>query len=249
MNLHGKIALITGAAKRIGRETALTLAAEGAWIVIHYHDSRKDAETLREAVEALGSKAFLIRADFSPAGGSVAAAVKKFTQELFRKVPHVDILVNNASIYYPVRLGKISEKIWDDFLETNLKAPFFLAQEIGMRMLKRKTGKIINLVDGNYERPPVDFLPYMIAKAGLASATKGLAKALAPHVTVAGISPGPILPPSWRKSTQKAAIARKTLLKRLGGAEEIAKTVKFLVQDSNYITGAIVNVTGGSELY
>lgn len=248
MNLQGKTVLITGAAKRIGRQIALSLAAEGADIVIHYRDSRKEAKTLCKAIQVLRSRAFLIQHDFS-SGSSVTASVKKFTRNLSRLAPPVDVLVNNASIYYPVAFEKIREKDWDDFMRVNLTAPFFLARELGMKMAKRKTGKIINLTDWSYERPSENYLPYHISKAGLAAATKGLAKALAPHVMVAGVAPGPILPPVGVKPGKVARIAAKTLLKRFGKPEDIAATVKFLIQGTDYITGAIIPVTGGSEIF
>jgi pteridine reductase len=247
MILQGKTALITGAAKRIGRQIALSLASDGAVIVIHYRDSRKEAETLREEIQGLGSEAFLIQHDFS-SGASGMDSVKKFTRNLSRLAPPVDILVNNASIYYPVAFKKIRQKDWNDFMRVNLEAPFFLAREIGMKMFKRKAGKIINLTDWSHERPSADYLPYHISKAGLAAATKGLAKALAPHVTVASVAPGPILPPVGGKAGTTKGIAAKTLLKRFGRPEDIAAAVQFLIQ-TDYITGAVIPVTGGSEIF
>lgn len=249
MELSGKIILITGAAKRIGREIALTLAGRGASILIHYHNSRNDALRLRKEIEFLGSEAWLVRAGFSGSRKSLIPFLEQFIREVYDYVPRVDILVNNASAFYPISFEKISEKDWDDFMTVNLKVPFFLAQQIGLRMFKQKSGKIINLVDNMGFRPRVRFIPYAVSKAGLISATLGLAKALAPYVQVNGIAPGPILPPPWgMKAAEKSKIAKKTLLGRFGDPRDIAGAVRFLVEDGDYMTGAVIPVDGGSFL-
>ncbi|MBI3313746.1 MAG: SDR family oxidoreductase [Candidatus Omnitrophica bacterium] len=246
MKLAGKIALITGAGQRIGREIARTLASEGAAIVIHYLQSRREAESLRDEIEALGSQTYLVPADFNPKKKSLVSTIQKFVREVYKKAGRVDILVNNASNFYPTQFGKISEKDWDDFHAVNLKAPFFLAQEIGKHMLKQKSGKIINIADWAALRPSPRFLPYMIAKGGLITATQGLAKVLAPHVQVNAILPGPILPPAGgMSSAAKKTAADKTLLKRFGTPKDIASAVEFLAT-SEYITGALIPVEGGA---
>lgn len=248
MELSGKIALVTGAAKRIGREIALTLAESGASILIHHHESRGEAIQLKKEIESLGSRAWLVRAGFSGAQKSLFPSLGRFIKEVYRCVPRVDILVNNASVFYPVPFGKIGEKDWDEFLTVNLKVPFFLAQEIGMRMFRRKSGKIINLVDAAALRPSARFLPYAISKAGLITATRGLAKALAPHVQVNAIAPGPILPPKGMKAKGRSKVIQRTLLKRFGNPRDIAAAVRFLAEDGDYMTGAVIPVDGGSFL-
>lgn len=253
MNLEGKTALITGSARRIGREIALTLAHSGADVVVHYRNSSREALSLKGQIESLGRKAYLVRAELSS-----QSSVKKFAAEVFRKTDSVDLLINNASIFYATPFPRIQEKDWDAFMDSNLKAPFFLSQIFGEKMAKRRSGKIINLVDWMGERPSVNYLPYCISKAGLIAATKGLAKVLAPYVQVAGIAPGPILPAEWRGSPkgrpaekatpkeQKKA-AERSLLKRYGNPKDIAQAVKFLVS-SDFVTGSILYVEGGASL-
>ena len=243
MKLQGKNVLITGAAKRIGHEIALTLAASGACILIHYRRSRPEAEILQKEIVRKGGKALLFQADFSKISG-----IKKFTDEVYRKAGRIDVLVNNASIFYPTPLGSLTEKDWDDFLAVNLKAPFFLSQAAGEKMLKRKSGKIINLLDWTAERPGGEYLPYCISKAGLLAATRGMAKAFAPHVQVLGVAPGPILPPEGVTGRKAKARAEKTLLKRYGSPEDVAETVRFLIEGTDFMTGAVVPVEGGASI-
>ncbi len=248
MKLEDKVVLITGAAKRIGREIALTLARSGAHILIHYHTSRQDALDLKKQIESLNVEASLFPFDFSCPTKPLVPAIRKFVNQIYRKIPHVDILVNNASIFYPTPLGKIKEEEWDDFMTVNLKAPFFLSQEIGQRMFRRKSGKIINLVDWTVNRPHPDYLAYTISKAGLAAATVGLARAFAPYVQVNSIAPGPILPSRGLSKKDRNAVAQKTLLKRFGHPSDIAETVRFLAEGTDFITGALIPVDGGSHI-
>ncbi len=249
MILRGKNVLITGAARRIGREIALTLAESGACILIHYNRSRREAEGLQKEIALNGGKSLLFQADFSKPK-NLSAEIKKLTREVYRQAKSVDVLINNASIFYPTPLENITEKDWDSFLTVNLKSPFFLSKEIGLRMLKQKSGKIINLIDWTAERPQADYLPYCISKAGLLAATRGLAKVLAPHVQVAGIAPGPILPPEFLsgKKLKARAAAGKTLLKKFGNPRDIAQTVKYLVEGTDFVTGVFLPVDGGASL-
>jgi pteridine reductase len=247
MQLRGKTVLITGAARRVGRQIAKTLAKRGALLVIHYHRSKKEALNVQEELANLGAEVFLVQADFS--AKNTAKTVENFVRDVYKAVPRVDVLVNNAAIFYPTPFGKISEKDWDNFMTVNLKAPFFLSQAVGLRMLKQKSGKIINLLDWVGERPYADFLPYSISKAGLIAATKGLAKALAPHIQVAGVAPGPVLPAVGgmsKKAMKKAA--ERPLLKRFGSPEDIAAAVQFLIEGTDFITGSMISVEGGATL-
>ena len=245
MKLSGKNILVTGAAKRIGRTIALTLAAQGADILIHYHGSQKEAQSLKMEIESLGSRAFLCRFDF----GKSQVGLQKKTSQFVKKLPApVDMLVNNAAIYYSTPFGKITDQAWDDFLTVNLKSPFFLTQEIGAQMVKRRRGKIVNLVDIAGENPFQNYLPYSISKAGLIAATKGLAKELAPYVQVNGVAPGPILEPvQGLSSGARKKIAGATLLKRFGRAQDIADAVQFFLE-ADYVTGQVLAVDGGKSL-
>lgn len=247
MEIKGKTVLITGAARRIGREIALTLARRGAFIVIHYRESRKEALALQKEIQRMGSKAYAVHADFA-AGNDVSKTVALFLHEVYTHCGRVDVLVNNASIFYPTPLEKISEKDWDEFMGVNLKVPFFLASAVGLMMRKQKSGKIINIVDWTGKRPLAEYLPYCISKAGLIAATKGLAKALAPQIQVAGIAPGPILPAKGASKKQQKKAADRALLKRYGSPQDIARAVQFLIEGSDFITGSILSVEGGAAL-
>lgn len=247
MKLLGKIILITGAAKRIGREIALQLAKGGASIVIHYRESKASALQLQQEIMKIGAQSYIVQADFS-GRGPISPIIEKFLSQVYRFVPQIDVLVNNAAIFYPTPFGKIAEKDWDTFLNVNLKAPFFLAQAVGREMLKKKSGKIINLVDWMGDRPAARFLPYSISKAGLIAATKGLAKNLAPHVQVLGIAPGPILPAAHSSPQEQQQAAAKTLLYRFGEPKDIAETVRFLIEGTDFMTGSIVYTDGGASL-
>ncbi len=243
MNLEGKNVLVTGAAVRLGRATALELADAGANILIHYRKSIREARSLQREVEALRGCAFLCPFDFANASLSqIRAFIKKLPAP-------VDVLVNSAAIYYPTPLAKMTESEWNDFLTTNLKSPVLLARELGQQMAKRKEGVIINVADIAGENPFLNYLPYSISKAGMIAATRGLAKELAPYVRVNAVAPGPILEPpqGFSSSAQKKKITDATLLKRFGCAENIAHTVRFLIEN-DFITGEMIRVDGGKSL-
>ncbi|MCB9799481.1 MAG: SDR family oxidoreductase [Candidatus Omnitrophica bacterium] len=252
MQLEGKTALITGAAKRIGRQIALDLASAGMNIIVHYHRSQKEAHTLKEEIEACGVEAYLIRADLNVMPTS---KVGRFVRELFKKIDasgyHADVLVNNASIYEPASLSETDDRAWDRVMTLNLKVPFFLAREASIRMLKRHrdkkkpAGKIINLTDWQAFRQQPRYLAYVISKAALISATEGLAKALAPAIQVNSIAPGPILPPPGKTAGQAQEAVRKTVLKRFGSPRDISNAVTFLIEN-DFITGATLPIEGGA---
>lgn len=246
MKMKNKTVLITGAALRIGRVLAHACADRGADLVLHYNRSGHAARTLQREIEAIGRKATLIHSDFSHT--ATGTTIRRLIQKLYRQVRHVDVLINNASLFSPVPFGKIRERDWDPMLTVNLKVPFFLAQAIGMRMQKRGSGKIINLVDCMILKPPVNYLPYVIAKAGLQAATIGLARALAPQVQVNSIAPGPILAARGMTAKQKKSVTQRTLLKRFGSPEDIAAAVLYLIEGSDYVTGTMLSVDGGSSI-
>lgn len=248
MKLVGRNVLITGAAKRIGREIALTLAKRGACIVLHFHKSSKEAVGLQKEIRSLGSACHLVPADLMGSDPHGVRPLQKFIKDVRRAVPHVDVLINNASVFYPTLFGQVTEKQWDQLMTVNLKVPYFLAQAFGMEMKKRKSGKIINLVDWTGERPAERFVPYAISKAGLIAATKGLAKNLAPEVQVIGIAPGPVLPAEKASPEENEAARKKSLLKRYGSPEDVANTVRFVIEDTDFITGSVIDVDGGAAL-
>ncbi len=235
------MALITGGSQRIGAAIARTLHGFGMDTAIHYRNSEKAARTLQSELERQRQNStLLLQADLSN-----TARIPDLTKQIKEWRGRLDLLVNNASSFYPTPVGKCTEQQWDDLFSTNLKAPFFLSQAAS-EMLKQNRGCIINLVDIHAERPLSDHSVYSMAKAGNAMLVKSLARELGPEVRVNGIAPGAILWPEneMNEVTKKEIIAR-TALKTPGQPADITSTMLFLVRDSGYITGQIINVDGG----
>ena len=243
--LVDKVALITGAAHRIGAEIARVLHAQGADLVIHYRNSVSAAEALRRELEAIRpSSVLLIGADLHDcqAFPALMSRVQDFRGRL-------DILVNNASSFYPTPFDLVDEDQWDDLMASNLKGPFFLAQAAAP-LLRASGGCIINLVDIHAERPHKDYPVYSIAKAGNAMMVKALARELGPSIRVNGVAPGIILWPEGEDPDQetRGEILSRIVLGRPGSPGDIARAVLFLVQEADYITGQIIAVDGGRTL-
>ncbi len=248
MQLKGKNALITGAAKRIGRAVALALARRGANLLLHFRESEREARGLQKEIRQLGVLCEVLGCDFSTqVPGGLKKRAHDFIQTAEKTLGPLDILINNASLYFSTPLAQVREKDWDELLGVNLKAPFFISQAAGQRMLLRRRGKIINVTDWAVAKPPLGYAPYTISKAGLASMTLCLARELAPHVQVNAVAPGPILPPAGMKPVRAARMAAQTLAKRFGDPEDIAQAVLFLTEGSDYVTGAVIPVDGGSS--
>ena len=243
-SLSGKVALITGAAHRIGAQVARLLHGEGANIALHYHNSHSDAKALQQALEAeRKDSVHLVRADLCdvPRLGTLINEVEAYHGRL-------DILVNNASSFYPTPFDEATEAQWTDLLGSNLKGPFFLTQTAAP-LLRASRGVVVNLVDIHSRRPLKSHPIYSIAKAGNAMMVKTLARELGPEVRVNGISPGAILWPEQGLSDEtKDEILSRTALGRAGSPEDIARTLLFLVRDADYITGQIIAVDGGRTL-
>jgi pteridine reductase len=243
--LDGRWALVTGAAKRIGAVIAETLHDAGANVAIHYHRSAADADALAARLnQRRPSSAFTLSADVR----EVPELERLAKETLARTGGKLDILVNNASNFYPTPLGSVTEENWHDLMGSNLKAPMFLSQAL-MPALKSAKGVIVNIVDVHSQRPLRDHVVYGAAKAGLAMLTRSLAKDLGPHVRVNGVSPGAILwPDEGMSDALRAAIIKQTALKRSGEPEDIAGAVLFLVRDAPYVTGHIIAVDGGRSV-
>ena len=244
VNLEGKTALITGAAKRVGAEITRALHQAGMDIVVHYRHSAKDADTLcnelngRRAGSAIGIAADLLQ----------TTETERLIKASFDWHGNLHALVNNASVFYPTRLGGTDEQQWDELFGANLKAPFFLTQAAAT-YLKLSEGCVVNLIDIYAQRALSKHPVYSASKAGLAMLTKALAKELGPDVRVNGVAPGAILWPDKEMDEQvKKEIIRSTALKRRGTPQDIAKAVLFLVKDADYITGEIITVDGGRSL-
>lgn len=243
MEIRGKVAVVTGAAKRVGKAIALSLAGRGAHIVVHYRSSIAEARQTAEAVRRKGVRAELVKGDLSSAREASAVV-----SETLKRFGRVDILVNSASLYERTAFGSVSEKDWDAHLDTNLKGIFFLSQEAGKAMLKRKSGKIVNIIDSDVNKPYRHYLPYLVSKSGLVGLTYCLAKELAPHVQVNGVAPGPVvLPPEWGSKIRRAII-RATPLRRIGDPQDIANGVLFCVEGTDFMTGAVIPIDGGQHI-
>jgi len=242
LQLAGKTALVTGAAKRIGRAIALRLHDAGANVVLHYRHAAAEAAALaaelnmKRAGSAELACADLLDTDRLPE--LVEVVVDRFGA--------LDLLVNNASSFYPTPIGTITGQQFGELMGTNLKAPLFLAQAAAPH-LKTRRGAIVNIVDIHAERPLRNYVVYSIAKSALAGLTRSLALELGPEVRVNGVSPGPIAWPedgSFDPALQERVI-RHTMLKRQGDPDDVAKVVLFLATDAGYITGQIIAVDGG----
>lgn len=244
MNIRGKVALVTGGAKRIGRHLALALASRGCHVAITYNTSEAEARATVQAIRRRGVRALAAQADQRrPAG------VQQAVEDVLAAFRRVDILINNASSFYPTfPLGEVTEGQWDDLIQTNLTGPWRFAQALGPLMKRRKAGKIINIVDTAAFRPWTRYLPYCAAKGGLVTLTWGLARALAPHVQVNGIAPGPVsFPPDISRRDKRRALDW-SLLKREGSPQDIAQAALFLLEGSDFVTGVILPVDGGRML-
>jgi len=244
-SLDGRWALVTGAAKRIGAVIASTLHEAGANVAIHYNRSATDADQLAKQLNLRrASSAFTVPADMR----DIAAVERMAAQVLERTGGRLDVLVNNASNFYPTPLGSITLEQWDDLFGSNLKAPLFLSQAV-LPALRAARGVIVNIVDVHAQRPLRDHPVYGPAKAGLAMLTRSLAKDLGPDIRVNGVSPGAILwPDEGMSDALRAGIIKQTALKRSGTPEDIAAAVLFLVRDAPYVTGQIIAVDGGRSV-
>jgi pteridine reductase len=244
-DLKNKVALITGASQRLGAMTARFLHAAGANILIHYRNSDTQALQLKQELLTIRpNSANVIQADLLKTD-SLSELINSSHQQWNR----LDILVNNASSFYPTPLDCATEQQWGDLMGSNLKAPYFLSQAAA-GFLQEKHGCIVNIVDIHAQRPMANHSIYNMAKAGLAMQVKTLAYELGPNIRVNGVAPGAILWPENQMADElKNDIVKRTYLKRQGSAEDIARTVLFLVRDADYITGQIIAVDGGRELY
>ena len=244
--MTAKVALITGAARRIGATIARYLHAQGMNVIIHYYQSELAAKRLQEDLNAIRSdSATILKADLNQikALPALIGAAHNIWQRL-------DVLINNASRFYPTPVGSVTELQWDDLFASNLKAPFFLAQAAAP-YLRQQQGCIINIADIHGERPLESYPVYSCAKAGLIMLTKALAKELGPDIRVNAVAPGAILWPEHENElvdTKKNQILKKTALKRQGDAEDIAKAVWFFIENAGYVTGQVMAVDGGRML-
>jgi len=239
-----KTALVTGAAARIGAAICTSLHDRGCDVLIHYNSSRDAAQKLADRLnQRRGQSAFTVQADLSQPAGTDTLA--KFVSDQFGSL---DVLVNNASRFYPTRIGETQAWQWDDLLNSNLRGPYFLVQAL-LDELRTAGGSVVNILDVHAERPMRDHPVYSISKAGLAMMTRCLASELGPSIRVNGVAPGAILWPENEPGTgEKQAILERTALGRLGDPRDIASAVAYLALDAPYVTGQILAVDGGRSL-
>ena len=239
-----KTIFITGAAKRIGKEIALTFKELGWNIIIHYNSSKKDADDLANQINKDNpNTAKTVQGNLD-----IKEDVQKILSEVSETFPSIDVLVNNASTFYPTPIDEISEDHWERLIGSNLKGPLFLIQGL-KEQLKSSKGSIINITDTNLSKGVPNFSIYSAAKAGLEAITKGLARELAPDIKVNAIAPGAMLEPpdvTWTEE-QKNKVIENIPLNRMGSEKDIADAVSFLAR-SEYITGQIIKVDGGRSL-
>jgi len=244
LTLRGKTVLVTGAARRVGATIARTLHAAGANLVLHYRSSADDAAALAEALNAVRpTSATLVECDLLE-----TARLPTLIEKAVAEFGGLDILVNNASTFYPTPLGDITEMDWDDLIGTNLKVPLFLAQAAASR-LHEAQGLIINLADIHGVKPLRRYPVYSIAKAGLIMLTRSLARELGPHVRVNAVAPGPVMwPEDGVDKALQEKITQRTALKRPGSAQDVARACLFFATEAPYVTGQILAVDGGRSI-
>jgi NAD(P)-dependent dehydrogenase (short-subunit alcohol dehydrogenase family) len=242
-SLQNQVALVTGAGRRMGRVIALALARAGANLVVHYHESKQGAQASVREIESLGGQALAVRADVSR-----PQQVATMFRAVEKRFGRLDLLVNNAGIFFPGKWDRLAEDDWDKMLDVNLKGAFFCAQAAARIMQRQGRGQIIIISSlGGLQAWP-DYIHYCASKAGVISLTRSLAKALAPHIQVNSVAPGTILFPGERRDARMQRIISGTPLRRAGRPEDIAEMVLFLATRSDFVTGQVFVVDGGKSI-
>jgi pteridine reductase len=241
MELTGKTALVTGAARRVGRVIALELAGRGVTIALHHHQSIEQAGETAAEIKAKGVDVATFGADLTD-----PAEVDHLARDVMERFGGVDILVHSAAIFLRTPMGQVKPADWDRLFALNVRAPFLLTQAL-TPTLKDRRGHVVMITDVGGVMPWTGYLPYGASKAGLIYLTRGLAKALAPHVHVNAVSPGTVLPPTDATDAEVTEEAERSALRRIGTAEDVARAVVFLCE-SEFITGQVLAVDGGKLL-
>ncbi|MEX2516636.1 MAG: pteridine reductase [Gammaproteobacteria bacterium] len=241
--LHGKTALITGAARRVGATIAECLHQAGMDVVIHYYTSSQAAAALAQRLnQQRPGSALTIKANLQD-----SRELQPLVQQAIAFKGRLDALVNNASAFYPTPLADVNEDQWQELLDVNLKAPLFLTRHAAAE-LKQRQGCVVNLTDIHAERTLTGYPVYSVSKAGLVTLTRALAKALAPEVRVNAVAPGAILWPEDMDNELQQNILDRIPLRRRGEPDDIARAVRYMIADADYVTGQILNVDGGRTL-
>lgn len=239
--LKGRVALVTGAGRRIGRQLALRLASEGATLAVHYHSSRAEADAVAAEIAAAGGEAFCVAADLTR-----QADIETLFAAIEKRLGRLDILVNSAAVFFPTPLAETTEQQWDRVLDSNLKSQFFCAQRAAPLLRADGHGRIVNFASLGGLLAWPRYTAYSVSKAGVIMLTRCLARALAPEVTVNAVAPGTI---SFSDDAPELAedYIRKAPLARTGTPEDICDAVMYLVQ-APFITGQVLAVDGGRSI-
>lgn len=242
MQLSGRVALVTGSARRLGRAIAAGLARRGVEVAVHHHASSEEAAQAVHEFQKLGVRSRVYRADLR-----YPAEIEALFRAIQSDFGGLDILVNSAAVLERKPLLEITPQDWDDVLNLNLRAPFLCAQHAARIMMKGGGGKIINLSDLAAFQPWPAYAHHCASKAGLEAITRVLARALGPEIQVNSIAPGSVLPPEDWGEQERAELIRRTALKRLGSPDDVVRAVLFVLE-SDYMTGATLLVDGGRLL-
>jgi NAD(P)-dependent dehydrogenase (short-subunit alcohol dehydrogenase family) len=243
MDIKKSTILVTGSSDRVGKAVALELAKYGANIIIHFNTSREKAIKTEQEINKLGRDTLIVQGDLSKRSDWI-----RIKQEALDKFKKIDVLINNAAIFYKTPFFDINENDWDNFMNVNLKSVFLGSQIVGKHMYQDGFGKIINISDVSSETIWSNYIPYCVSKSGVIAITKGLAKALAPKVLVNCIAPGTVMFANDHDKKEEYALIERTPLKRIGSPRDIANTVIFLIEGSDFITGTVIKVDGGRSL-
>lgn len=242
MDLQDRVALVTGSARRLGREIALALAKAGANVAIHHFESTDAAQQTAEELREFGVRAEIFKADLRD-----PQRIERLFTEVDAAFQRLDVLVNSAATFEKKPALEITPKDWDRVLDLNLRAAFFCSQRAAGAMARVGGGSIINIADVAAFQPWPGYVTHSISKAGLVMMTRALARALAPDIRVNAVAPGPVLPPDDTDSKERDRLAKMTALERLGAPEDVTRAVLFLIE-SDYITGETITVDGGKTL-
>lgn len=245
-SLADKVVLITGGARRVGASISRLLHAGGANLMMHYRSSAAEARALQAELNLQRPNSVaIIQGDLLN-----LPVLPSLVQETISHFGRLDVLINNASSYYATEIGEIDEEHWEDLIGSNLRAPLFLSQAAAPE-LRKQHGCIINITDMHAERPKKGYIIYSVAKAGLVTLTKSLAQELSPEVRVNAVAPGPVMWPENNPQfdeVYRQRVISQTLLKRIGEGDDVAKAVRFLIQDAPFITGQVIAIDGGRSL-
>ncbi len=239
MELAGRVALVTGAGRRLGRAIALALAGRGMEIAIHYHRSAREAEVTEHAVRERGRRALRFPADLTD-----AAAARALPGRVAAEFGRLDVLINSAGIMIPAPVEETTPELWDRMMDLNLRAAFFTVQG-AVPWLRPARGKVVNLADVGGLEPWPRYAAYCVSKAGVEMLTRVLARALAPEITVNAVAPGAVLPPDEWDQASRDHLARTTPLQRLGSPDDVTAAILYLLEGGDYVTGTTLVVDGG----